>query len=230
MLVLGLVAAPLPQRGVLSDAEWQKIYDRGLTPVEDEPSLPHVLLIGDSISVYYTVPTRLLMRRDANVHRIPVNGGNTDFGVKNIDAWLGTRKWDVIHFNWGLHDLVVKASGEHAVPLDRYQSNLRQLVKRLKLTGATLIWASTTPVPDRIRDGPARHDVDAIAYNRAAAVIMREEGIQIDDLYAFALPRLKELQLPDDAHFRESGSEALAGQVAAAIRNALAANRGQSQR
>src|SRR5438270_839998 len=74
-------------------------------PVQDDPKLPRVLLIGDSISIGYTLPTRTLFAGKANVHRIPENGGSTARGIEKIDAWLGTGKWDVIHFNWGLHDI-----------------------------------------------------------------------------------------------------------------------------
>jgi hypothetical protein len=66
--------------------------------------LPRVLLIGDSISMGYTLDVRELLKGKANVHRIPTNGGPTTNGLKNIKAWLGDSKWDVIHFNWGLHD------------------------------------------------------------------------------------------------------------------------------
>src|SRR5690349_10757201 len=76
-----------------------------LAPIEDRPGLPRVLIIGDSISVGYTLPVRELLKDKANVHRIPVNGGPTIRGLANLDTWLGTGKWDVIHFNWGLHDV-----------------------------------------------------------------------------------------------------------------------------
>jgi hypothetical protein len=215
-------AAALP--GVaISEEESQKIYDRGLEPVIDEPGLPRVLLIGDSISVYYTSATRRLLKGKANLHRIPTNGKNTGFGLENIDGWLGTAKWDVIHFNWGLHDLGMNANGKQTVPLEQYRANLQELVRRLKRTGAVLVWATTTPVPDHIEKGPERHNRDAIAYNAAALQIMREDNIQIDDLYGFVLPRLKELELPDDVHFSVAGSDALAGQVADSILQALAA-------
>ncbi len=59
-----------------------------------------MLLIGDSISIGYTMPVRKLLEGKANVHRIPTNGGPTKNGIANIDNWLGTKKWDVIHFNW----------------------------------------------------------------------------------------------------------------------------------
>jgi len=128
-----------------------------LKPVEDVAGLPRVLLIGDSISMGYTVPVRELLKGVANVHRIPTNGGATTNGLANFNAWLGTGHWDVIHFNWGLHDLkyldeknklVTPDQGKQVAPLPVYEKNLRELVARLKKTGAKLIWCSTTPVPD----------------------------------------------------------------------------------
>src|SRR3979411_103345 len=73
--------------------------------IQDAPGLPRVLLIGDSISIRDTHPVRTILTGKANVHRIPENGAATLTGVKNLDKWLGTAKWDVIHFNFGLHDL-----------------------------------------------------------------------------------------------------------------------------
>ena len=69
--------------------------------VKDDPKLPRVLLIGDSISIGYTLATREFLKGKANLHRIPTNGGPTTKGLASIEAWLGKGKWDVIHFNWG---------------------------------------------------------------------------------------------------------------------------------
>lgn len=188
-------------------------------PVRDDPSLPRVLLIGDSISIGYTVPVQKALAGKANVHRIPVNGGTTSEGLANIDQWLGDGRWDVIHFNWGLHDLKL-IEGRRQVPLDRYRENLQRLVERLKRTKAKLIWCSTTPVPPNVQGVPRRSE-DVIPYNAAAKKIMDENGVPIDDLYAFAMPRLKEIQLPVNVHFSPKGSEVLAGQVADSILKAL---------
>jgi hypothetical protein len=76
-----------------------------MAKIEDVAGLPRVLLIGDSISIGYTLDVREMLKGKANVHRIPTNGGPTTNGLKSIKAWLGDSKWDVIHFNWGLHDL-----------------------------------------------------------------------------------------------------------------------------
>lgn len=186
--------------------------------VTDDPALPRVLLIGDSISIGYTVATREALAGKANVHRAPTNCGPTIRGLEGLDKWLGDGRWDVIHFNWGLHDLR-KIEGKHQVPIDEYEKNLGELVKRLRKTGAALVWCSTTPVPEGC--SPPRSDEDAVAYNAVAKKIMDENGIAIDDLYAFALPRLKEIQRPANVHFTPEGSAVLAKQVAAAITEAL---------
>jgi len=197
-------------------------------PVEDEPGLPRVLIIGDSISAGYTPAVQALLRGDANVHRIPPNGAHTRVGLANLDAWLGDTPWNVIHFNWGLHDLKIMEDGKQQVPLEEYERNLRTLVERMQQTGATLVWCSTTPVPEG-KVGPPRNPQDVIAYNAAARRVMDEHGVAVDDLYAFALPRLEQLQQPVNVHFTEQGSRALAEQVATSIRRALVARRGQAQ-
>jgi len=193
--------------------------------VQDDPALPRVLLIGDSISMGYTVPVREMLNGQANVHRIPENGGTTANGLKMMNAWLGEGKWDVIHFNWGLHDIKIMKEGKHQVPIEEYEKNLRTLVKKMKATGAQLIWASTTPVPEG-KVSPERRKGDVVAYNAVAEKVMKENQISIDDLYGFALPRLKELQNPVNVHFSEKGSRALAEQVVASIRAHLGKGRG----
>ncbi|MBL9092011.1 MAG: sulfatase-like hydrolase/transferase [Planctomycetaceae bacterium] len=191
-----------------------------LQPIQDVPGLPRVLLIGDSISMGYTLEVRDLLKGKANVHRIPTNGGPTIRGLESLKDWLGAGKWDVIHFNWGLHDLKFMPEGGRQVELADYEKNLRELVKQLKATGATLIWCSTTPVPEGGLE-PPRKNADVEAYNAAAKKIMNEEGVAIDDLYAFALPKLKEIQIPVNVHFHEKGSAVLAEKVAAEIEKQL---------
>lgn len=191
-----------------------------LLPIEDQAGLPRVLIIGDSISMGYTMPVRKLLDGKANVHRIPMNGGPTSTGTKNLAKWLGEGKWDVITFNWGLHDLRRDAADKHQIVIEDYEKNLTDLVAQLKATGATLLWVSTTPVPEGDLKPPRSND-DVIKYNKVAAKIMAANEVQIVDLYAFALPQLKDLQIPVNVHFTPKGSDALAGQVVAAIEQAL---------
>lgn len=233
LVALALSATPLPAQ----TAARARRPDPSLAPIEDAPGLPRVLLIGDSISMGYTLPVRALLAGQANVHRIPINGGHTQTGLEKLDAWLGGNspaqrppdsqpppRWDVIHFNWGLHDLKhwkdgkMDPAGPQVTTVEQYEKNLRQLVTQLKSTSAKLIWAATTPVP---AGTSGRVAGDEVKYNAAAARVMKEEGVAINDLHAFASARLAEIQRPANVHFTEAGSKALAEPVAAAIRQAL---------
>ncbi len=191
-----------------------------LASAEADPALPNVLLIGDSISMGYTQPVAKLLADEANVYRPATNCGPTSHGLEHLDGWLGDVEWDVIHFNWGLHDLKF-IGDERQVPLDQYRENIKKLVDRLRQTKAKLIWCATTPVPEgNVR--PKRIPADVVAYNRAAAEVMAEHGIRVNDLHAYAQPRLEEIQQPVNVHFTRQGSKKLAEQVAQAIRQALA--------
>lgn len=205
-----------------------------MTPIKDVPGLPRVLLIGDSISIGYTVPVRQMLEGKANVHRPLTNCGPTTKGVAELDQWLGTKQWDVIHFNFGLHDLkYMGPNGENLanpaaetshpqVPIDEYESNLRKIVARLNKTNAKLIWRNTTPVP---KGAAGRVVGDAAKYNAVAKRIMEENDIPIDDHYAYAVDKLADIQLPANVHFTSDGYQKLAEQAVAAIRNALASSR-----
>ena len=141
VLCTGTLNLLAQQRSIAPRAQPGNPYE----PVVEVPGLPRVLLIGDSISEGYTLPVRKLLQGRANVQRIPQNGGPTKLGIENIERWLGVGKWDVIHFNWGLHDLMffpdpkVEPTQHEQDQLDRYERNLRVLVARLKQTGAKLI-------------------------------------------------------------------------------------------
>jgi hypothetical protein len=97
------------------------------------------------------------------------------------------------------------------------------LIGILKATGAKLIWASTTPVPD---GEPGRIKGDEIKYNKAARKIMRENGVMVNDLHARAMRKLSEIQQPNgNVHFTKEGSEYLAKKVSTSIRRALRTSR-----
>jgi GDSL-like lipase/acylhydrolase family protein len=220
-LLLALAAASFDSGlPALAQDKQDKKPDPAFAPITDDPKLPRVLLIGDSISIGYTLPVRKLLEGKANLHRIPENGATTAYGLTKLEKWLGDGKWDVIHFNWGLHDLKL-VDGKHQVSIGDYEKNLRELVKKLKATGAKLIWAATTPVPEAEQKVPRKAE-DAPRYNEVAKKVMEEGGVAIDDLYAFALPKVKEIQLPANVHYTPKGYEALGDEVAKTIQSALA--------
>ncbi len=197
--------------------------------VETDADLPRVLLIGDSISMSYTVGVRQRLTGLANVYRAPDNCRSTRQTLAEIETYLGGVEWDVIHFNWGIHDIthlndegraVPPPEGKHQVGLEQYKGNLRKLAERLRKTNAKLVWASTTPVGQKTEVKGYRRDRDVAAYNAAAVEVMTAEQIAINDLYARAKPHAEEL-LSDGVHFNRSGQEFLPEVVSEAIRSQL---------
>ncbi len=198
--------------------------------VHENQDLPRVLIIGDSISIGYMEPLVELLSEVAELEHNPGNAQHSGYGLEHLDQWLGDTKWTVIHFNHGLHDLKYvddqgknvssKLEGHIQVPLNQYAENMEAIVHRLKQSGAHLIFATTTPYPAK-PDGPPREQNDAALYNEVALEIMNRNGVQINDLYSFALPQLERFQRPQNVHFTEAGSQVLAEEVARHIRQAL---------
>ena len=213
--------APSPERG------GERKKDPAFAPIEDVVGLPRVLLIGDSISVGYTLPTRRALEGVANVHRIPFNGSDTGVALQNLDPWLAStglgKKWDVIHFNWGLHDLKhwkdnkLDLAGPQVNPLPQYEKNLREIISKLKATGAKLIFATTTPVPEGSDGRVAR---DELAYNEAAIRVMKANDVPVDDLHAVIVAQ-PSFQREKNVHFTSEGYQVLAAQVASEIKKIL---------
>lgn len=197
-----------------------------LQQVEDVEGLPRVLLIGDSISIGYTLQVREMLKGKANVHRPPTNCAATIHGLKGVDQWLEIggkdKKWDVIHFNWGLHDLKYMGpkgqnladpkakTSRQQVPPAEYEKNLRRLVKRLQKTGARLIWRNTTPVPEGAKGRVPGHSAE---YNEIAAKVMKEMKVEVHDLYSFAKKNASRIQRKADVHYTKEGSLELAREV-----------------
>ncbi|TWU58697.1 hypothetical protein Poly51_14760 [Rubripirellula tenax] len=200
-------------------------------PPEVDASLPNVLLIGDSISIGYMLDARKQLAGEANVWRPATNCGPTTTGLKSLETWIGDTEWDVIHFNFGLHDLkFMGPKGQNLadptdptsapqVPIDEYAKNLRKIAERLKATGATVIWRETTPVPDGAK---GRVPGDSKRYNEVAAKVMAEiGGIETDPMYEVAVS-IANLQNKADVHYKPEGSAKLGEQVAKTVRVALA--------
>jgi acyl-CoA thioesterase-1 len=252
ILVAATGCAAAPESGSAEETADQ--YTWSCTP---DPGLPNVLIIGDSISIGYMQPVRRLLKGKANVYRpieyvgdrpdyrgfykpdkngdVVENCGSTALGLQRINAWLSTGgniKWDVIHFNWGLHDLkrVTKEQGQKSddpavppeIPVEQYRKNLEQLVAIMQSTGAVLIFATTTPFVEGVL--PCRIPEDAVCYNETALEVMKKHGVVVNDLYSAVLPRLEKLQLRTNVHFHPQGSEFLAEQVADRIEQHLPAH------
>lgn len=220
-------------RFLITSMEVQPLEDPRKT---DDPKLPRVLVVGDSISMNYHEAAKRALGGVANYHRNEGNASSTVAGVANMELWLGEYKerglhWDVIQFNHGLHDLkqtydaATDTFGAHSVPLEDYKRNLEKEISILKKTGAKLIWCSTTPVPNDNKGTYARHKGAELDFNRAALEVMKlHPEILVTDLHQVidASPLFDNWRRGNDVHFNRADEQTLLGEaVAATIRKAL---------
>jgi len=211
-----------------ANAKPNPLNDPFANPVDD-PALPRVLIIGDSISVAYTAPVRRKLAGKANVHRVKTNCRWSAFGDEHIEAWTGTARgdadWDVIHFNFGLWDWYGWSQDEKATPIS-YARHLDSIVSKLKKTKATLIFGVTTPpcVGPEVKVKFVVSEQRAREFNAAAIAMMKKHGVVVNDLYATIGDQRATYQRGEnDVHYNNAGNELLANQVAKTIAESLPA-------
>lgn len=208
--------------------------------VENNAKLPNVLLYGDSISIMYTMRVRARLKDKANVYRLHENGNHSGKFIELMtemhDAMRDPQldppwafQWDVIHFNVGLHDLkylldgkMDKEKGIQVSSIDVYKKNLRAIVDYLHelAPNAKLVFATTTPVPDK---SEGRVAGDAARYNEAAREVLKDyPDVLINDLYSLAKPNQEKWWLKrGNVHYNKTGCEALGDKVAESILEAI---------
>jgi hypothetical protein len=145
---------------------------------------PSVIVIGDSVSEGYQPPLAAALADAAFVQHSPwsVGGGADDVGngVNCEEEFLRTAmyepaKWDLITFNFGLHNVDNSSSAEAT-----YEALLTNFTLRLKQTGSKLLYVSTSPfMPARWFGDNAVEDMNAIAQR-----IMAAQGIPYADTYS----------------------------------------------
>lgn len=181
------------------------------------------LMLGHVLGNHFDDP--VLLVRFATRHPIWFSTGSRSLGHDYLSPSSGGTPerqggWDVIHFNFGVWDSVYRdptsknSSGHTTTSVEDYEKNLRTIVAKLKKTGATLIFANTTPV---WAGEPGKLNADVKAFNEVAAKVMKENDVILDDLYSEVLRQ----GLPKSTNVHDIGN--LAPKVTKTIFDALEA-------
>ncbi|MGH9599826.1 MAG: SGNH/GDSL hydrolase family protein [Terracidiphilus sp.] len=207
-----LVPIARAQKSITEKIEWTW-SDR---PEAAVPNLPNVLIVGDSITRGYYPAVEKDLTGVANVYLFATSACSGDprlpGQLHDYFRMMGLR-FAVVHFNNGMHGWGYTEA--------QYAAGLPGMIAAMRAGAphAKLIWSTTTPVlHDSTNGGATNARIDA--RNRLAAAVMRRHGIPTDDQHALML-RHQNLH-NGDVHFTAAGSAVQAGQVAAAIRAALA--------
>ena len=177
----------------------------------NETNLPRVLLIGDSITRDYYSGVEKHLEGKAYVARLATSRFVSDpVLLQEIAVVLDNTKFDVIHFNNGMHGWQ-HSEGE-------YQSAFPGLLKTIRAHApkAKLICATTTPLKEsKPADSLAASDERIGERNRIAIECVRGKDVVVDDLNA---PMRGHPEYhSDNVHFNNQGIDIQARQVAAQI-------------
>ncbi|MBS1859343.1 MAG: SGNH/GDSL hydrolase family protein [Acidobacteria bacterium] len=211
-LALAAFALAAPQHVARENIEWLDVW----LPDTNAHDLPRVLLIGDSITRGYGKQVEALLHGKAYVGRMATSKSAGDPALlQQIALVLQEQKFDIIHFNNGMHGDGY-SEAEYAAALPELLATLRRYAPDAKL-----IWATTTDVRRRNQ----LQEVDPktrriLQRNQAAAALAAREHIPLDDLFSL-VDGHPEYHAVDGVHFNEQGYQVLAAQVAAAIEKLL---------
>lgn len=208
-------------RGAIAGKNW--MVD---APTVVDPKRPKLLFYGDSISGGYRV--HLLPALEGRVyayHWAGFIGGIDPKADGLIRQAASVADFDLIFFNNGLHSL---SWTPDKVTDQQIIDTTRAIVRGFK-TGAPkarLFWIATTPHTAR-RTEPGKPvtafgDKNAIVLriNRLAEQVMKEEGIEVIDVYAPLAARL-DLAAGDEYHWTSPAYKIIADAIVAKANEAL---------
>ena len=193
--------------------EWSDIW----IPGANKTDLPHVLLIGNSITRGYYGKVEAALKEKAYVGRLSNSKSVGDPAlIEELAVVLKNTKFDVIHFNNGLHGFDYTE--------EEYDKSFPKLIKIIRKYApkAKLIWANTTPV----RTGEGMKEFAPITErlnvrNQIALKHINRAGIEVNDLWKVVIDHPEYYAGGDGTHPIDAGYSALANQVIKVIKNVL---------
>jgi lysophospholipase L1-like esterase len=129
---------------------------------------------------------------------------------------LDHYKFDVIHFNIGLHGL--------GRPNKEYGANFGALLELIKekSPNAKLIWATSTPVREATNLQKFHANTTIVKQrNKIVVALAAKESIPVDDLFPVVVDH-PEYWVNDGVHYNDQGRATLAKHVAKSVLDVLA--------
>jgi lysophospholipase L1-like esterase len=158
------------------------------------------------------------LRGKVNIVRLVAFGmiGGNDSSAAAFCEKLRDGDYALIHYNDGLHSLPPRITDT------QFGVGLTAMLKHLKTVTPRVIWATTTPAPDRHNTlGPDSQNVAVITRNNMSQKIAADLGIPVNDLYDLVISDREKLQGFANLHFNPEGSKLMGEQIATRILEAL---------
>ncbi len=175
------------------------------------------MLIGNSITRGYYGKVEEALKEKAYVGRLSNSKSVGDPAlIDELAVILKNTKFDVIHFNNGLHGFDYTE--------EEYDKSFPQLIKVIRKYApkAKLIWATTTPV----RTGEGMKEFAPITErlkvrNQIALKHINRAGIEVNDLWKVVIDHPEYYAGGDGTHPVDAGYSALAAQVVSVLKDKL---------
>ena len=180
----------------------------------DKNDLPRVLLVGDSITVGYQEFVREALRNKCYVDFIATSYAiDSDIYFSVINAIVNDSKYNLIHFNNGLHGIHISAK-DYKTRLENILSILSQKSKII-LANTTIVYTSGNTNTDT----PWYPIVQE--RNEKLSEICKNNDYPLNDLFSISQTIKAEDRKEDGTHYKECGSKILAKAVVNKIKTEL---------
>ena len=144
---------------------------------------------------------------------------NQEHLYEDLVQVLQNEKYDLIHFNIGLHGWE-----KGRIPPGQYQPLLQKYVDTLRsyCPEAKIIWSSITPIMNKTKPFRTNEELNPVIEdrNQIAEVVMKENAIPVNDLYTLCLLNMEKAK-GDRFHWNASMYRMMALQTASKIVNLL---------
>ncbi len=213
-LLFALAVLTYPAAAQLSreKIEWLDVW----IPDTNERGLPRVLLVGDSITRGYGKQVETALQGKSYVARLTTSKSLGDPALLDqVGLVLAEHKFDVIHFNNGMHG--------DGYSEETYAAALPPMLARLRrdAPGARIVLATTTDVRERNNlDKVLPKTRRMIRRNELLTAFAKRENLPLNDLFGLIQDH-PEYHNADGVHFNEKGSAALAALVVSAVSQLL---------
>ncbi len=192
------------------DIEWLRIW---CEDTNDE-DLPHVALIGDSITEGYYSFVRDTLKDVAKVDYLATSYSvASEMYRETVKHFVKDSHYAIVHFNYGLHAF--------SVDEETYAFCCREVLEQISAHTTVIVANTTTVMDESLQVENASWKEKVIVRNEKLQSIANDLGFVLNDLNALCKTFETSMRNPDGVHFHESGYIALAESVVQCIRKQL---------
>ncbi|MBQ4269114.1 MAG: SGNH/GDSL hydrolase family protein [Clostridia bacterium] len=192
------------------DIEWLRLW---CEQVNDE-TLPHIALVGDSITEGYF---RLVQKALEGIARVDYLATSysiaSDAYAAMVKAFVADSDYVAVHYNYGLH--------AYGVTDETYAARCREMLTFLAARAKTVVGLTTTVLTNDLQTESAEWKDKVISRNAELTKIADELRLPVNDLYTESRRLSGDNRAADGVHFSEQGYAALAKLVVDSLKAVL---------